>query len=129
MKETGTLWTPGPWVARSGAIYAGGMLVSDCVGEQWRCKPRVDQGPTMEANARLIADAPEMAERTVASHALFGRLLLALERLPESALGYSEDEEGAWPFRNELIRAVTLEKNEQASLLTRLTEGKADSHV
>lgn len=47
--------TPGPWAARGKYVFAGG----DCIGI---CDTDNASDGRMEANARLIAAAPEMYE-------------------------------------------------------------------
>jgi len=47
--------TPGPWVAKGNNIWAG----DECIGDVWS---HDGQWSTRDANARLIAAAPEMLE-------------------------------------------------------------------
>jgi hypothetical protein len=66
------------------------------------------------------AKAPEMAELLAKSVALNDRLMVAIHRLPEEALGYGEDEDGTWPLRNELLQAVRIHRRDSQVLLQSL---------
>lgn len=77
-------FTPGPWTAWGYTIYTdAGLRVAQTWEQERCCLPT----PTMEANARLIAAAPE--------------LLAALERLLESAEYLKEDSDSAHGYHGE----------------------------
>lgn len=63
-------WTPGPWIVQKVALTGGGFLThvqaaygKPSMDESQLCPVRqLGEGVKMEANARLIALAPEMTE-------------------------------------------------------------------
>ena len=57
-------WTPGPWMARHRASGSSSKVAAMRVWtENWvKVASITDTGATTQANARLIAAAPEMAE-------------------------------------------------------------------
>lgn len=58
-------WTKGPWVSENAGVFAPGpecnrhIIVADCICDEWQRQAPRDQ---IEANARLIASAPELYE-------------------------------------------------------------------
>ena len=97
-------YTPGPWkihpVDDTTVIDATGAEVAAIDGDY----NDPDTWPLMEANARLIALAPEMADEIVRLRALNAELLAALKELAdEYANPYNESEGPAYQKARALI--------------------------
>lgn len=75
-------WTPGPWEAAPGTVT--GQVVIAPGEPKVRRNVAACGGPNREANARLIAAAPDMAER--------GSVLLAMlkREMPTVCAAFSE---------------------------------------
>lgn len=62
-----TPWTPGPWIVRDERSVGGDFLIvrpapdGGLIDTLWMARPCL-QGPETEANARLIAASPTMAD-------------------------------------------------------------------